>query len=926
MDASELTSSSSSSSNGGSDNEEEINEEEYKEEDRRSSLELTSDNLSKNSHAVLSTIAAASVEQAQRLNANFEIATLYKGRKYNWNAKVNLHVHIIDHPYANTIEIIGYNTNTFTEAEHLYVSSSYIYQKSDDPDVEEKVDMVFLEYQKAKAKIVPSIEAVKLSMQQQRVATYILDRLHVVTKPKFVIDVRESDKGYRMSSNMKQSSTDRRPSTHESDLSFGDSNVSSPITLSIRKPDTVIPSLVKRVGKSTTVIGDIVSVKQLKEDEQLQKIISTLNSSSFNNQAKRILNRVSLLQRNSTMTSSQLNNSSQQQEHSISKLKRRGGIFHASNVQNTANLKFFAKFKNDNDLLQESLSFLHVSDMLEMMCVCKRWQQVLAYAIRTLNPMVITSKDYYQYCNLDRDYIFSRIDYVESHNRKLMQMAMSLISRSKTSTRPALQSPNQEKQSFGESHIENQEARNSNEFKRRSFDSTEENFVEDYHHHLAQSNRLGLSSNFDNHNHLLVMPDKKEWPMLRVPRQFLLRQKFCMPETVQYFIRNASRSITELRLHYVILNRDSIASLSSLTGRLKSLILGTIKIDDTSKDAVLQESVGSHRALTETTAPGVRPPLQSTPSNHNRKPGFGRKVVAATEFVHTSTNSPNKAPVSEALRSIPTKQKGVKKLRFMDSNDLQEILFACGSGLTHLEVSLTVGDITANILKLMPKLTHFVAQNTLFAPKITSMHTDIEGNVLLDEIANALVGIPMPDLLTLMSDSVTEAFCLTDRRGKVVTVNAPWEKVFGHSRVDIVGSSLDFLCGPLTDQDEFEEILQGLKNQLRAEEITTFVYTKDEQPILAQLILLPNLSKWKGLPLNFDCLEPDLIGEMALEHEEILKQKSEESHKKSQQKSKFEKGKKDWRSTNRELSYHLLRFGVLSTSFVPYQNAYNKMR
>eukprot|EP01042_Synura_sphagnicola_P029952 gene29952-38600_t len=89
----------------------------------------------------------------------------------------------------------------------------------------------------------------------------------------------------------------------------------------------------------------------------------------------------------------------------------------------------------------------------------------------------------------------------------------------------------------------------------------------------------------------------------------------------------------------------------------------------------------------------------------------------------------------------------------MDAYDLKEILFACGSGLTHLEVSLTVGEISRDILKLAPNVTQLVAHHTLLAPNMTTGMSDVEGNVSLEAISNALMGIPMPDLLALIRAS-----------------------------------------------------------------------------------------------------------------------------------------------------------------------------
>jgi len=55
----------------------------------------------------------------------------------------------------------------------------------------------------------------------------------------------------------------------------------------------------------------------------------------------------------------------------------------------------FHKFRQDDDLLSESLSFLHISDMMLYRAVCKRWNDVLGRYIRTCEKLVITARSEY---------------------------------------------------------------------------------------------------------------------------------------------------------------------------------------------------------------------------------------------------------------------------------------------------------------------------------------------------------------------------------------------------------------------------------------------------------------------------------------------------------------------------------------------------
>lgn len=833
-----------------------------------------------------------------RLNPDVHTVVLYKGRKYNWQAKVNLHMHIIEHPYANVIEVIAFNTSNFVEAEHVYLSSSYVYQKLEDAVTSEKVELVAIEYQKLRISI-PVLETIQDGLKHSSAATYILDRLHVATKPTFYVDIKDSEKSYRMSNNTTGPAAkfqSRHPSISDpSPINITDELKT--VSLTMKKPDSVVPSIIKRFGKSTTLIGEATGVKTVKEDEVLHKIVASLNSVTLANQTKRILNRVSLLSRQGGSNLP------------INSTKRRGGVYHGSTVVSTAHLKSFAKFRNDNDLLQESLSFLHVSDMVALQTVCKRWHQVLSYSIRSTSVMVLTSRDYYLHSNLDRDCFLTRLDHQTLRQRRMNRLALS-----------SLNNPHGYRQQH---NVSEDEADDSLDHRRHSKDSADEEFIENFQ--LQHEMRYHSKNNA-----LLLLPEvPQEAKPLRAPHRIVVREHFVHSSTVNRLLVSAAKHIVELRLHYVVLDRDALAHFSVLTGRLKVLILGNIKVDDRIIESAAANVAGETQAVSSGKAPNstnsmvARPPTQSMPS-----PALKGNSLAAVRKTTTNAGqpaSPSKGPVRNTVMQAPTvvtvPPVSIRKLRFLSGEDLKSILFSCGADLVHLEVSLSVGEIPLEIFRLVPKLLHFTALDSLLAPKVVSKPTEIEGNVLLHELVTSLKDIPMPDLLELINESENEAFMLTDRRGKIVAVNDAWERIFGHSRVDIVESGMEFLAGPLTDEDEFEVILQGLKNQLKPEEITAFLYSKDEHPVLVQVILLPNLSKWTGLPLSYDCLTTEFIGQMALEQEEaILSQNGVGSAPvRTKNKLKFEKGKRDWRTANRELSYHLLRFGVLSLPFVPFR-------
>ena len=150
--------------------------------------------------------------------------------------------------------------------------------------------------------------------------------------------------------------------------------------------------------------------------------------------------------------------------------------------------------------------------------------------------------------------------------------------------------------------------------------------------------------------------------------------------------------------------------------------------------------------------------------------------------------------------------------------------------------------------------------------------------------------------------------------------------MFEYSRREVYGRNLEFLAGVMTDLDEYEIILEGLKTQIRSEEVTLFLHDQENRPMLVQVILLPNLSKYRGLALTSDCLNQDFIGQIALEQEEAIASGTPGTGISSRDFKNQSKVKNDWRISNKELSYHLLRFGIVCQPFEAYQRQHIQFR
>ena len=46
-------------------------------------------------------------------SADIHSILIYKGKKYNWQAKQELHIHIIEHPFLDCLELVGRNSFFF---------------------------------------------------------------------------------------------------------------------------------------------------------------------------------------------------------------------------------------------------------------------------------------------------------------------------------------------------------------------------------------------------------------------------------------------------------------------------------------------------------------------------------------------------------------------------------------------------------------------------------------------------------------------------------------------------------------------------------------------------------------------------------------------------------------------------------------------
>ena len=674
--------------------------------------------------------------------------TIYKGRKYNWQAKVNLHIHIIEHKFLDTLEIVAFNTSILTEAAHVYVSTSLIQSKIKIEYSQHLIEEVHKEYSKLNMKP-PAKGDIEALLRRNAISSYICDRLTVTLMPTFSVDVKDIMESYRIpvgkGTELRRNTLDATRSAadrshiesaapfapHHSVWSGKRSTAINPIptnaeqirtpstgsgcgsggvvassngavhqqqmaTVSLlqRKPEALEETEIKRFGKSTTLIGTVIGEGVNAEEDLLGKFISQHNSPAMVN-TQNVMSRLSNL--------------------NIGKARKA-----QARVRNQKLLRGFQKFRNDNDLLQESLSFLHVSDLMRMRCVCKRWSLVLSNALQSATNVVISSRDYY--------------------NRELIAAAAAAVLRDKDNvgqpdgevSRQA--SPVPEEEPVGESdhpHTTNIDEHGSLVTAKRA--------------KAKKRKHRGMGGKAWSRTSHTTTDDADEGG----GSASVWRKVFVRPSTLFTVLEISSRNIHTLKLHYVVINLKFIGHLSTLAGRLKVLSLGIIKLDDTKVDEeALQRAAEAEQARKEAVAaaalqaerearlavrrgysrpfgsrtpspvptPNPRSPLPLTDRSPSRSPTppppnlngqltpSRRGIIGrphASGLVSGRASSAVTPEPPDGAGGIPPDltppppllpaELPVSALRYMNGSDVKSILFTCGSDLLHLELSITIG-------------------------------------------------------------------------------------------------------------------------------------------------------------------------------------------------------------------------------------------
>lgn len=317
-----------------------------------------------------------------------QVRTLFKGKKYNWQAKANFHIHLIEHIHFDIIEVVAFNTGNFQEAPHVFVPRSVVNAKvvvSVSPVVVSEVrhEFALLGIEP------PTLEEIEDVVRRNEISAFILDRISVSLYPTFTIDVRDFENTYRVQAGNRPDGSDgdaqhdaRRGSVSQwskdvlSGALTGVANAHynaldeiEPETFSLLhlKPEAVDPAVIKRFGKSTTLVGEVMRDERVsKYAKLLHDFVAQYTSPDAQKLSKDTAQRISQLHK----------------KHKDRSLARK---------VNTA----FHKFKHDEDLLQASLAYIHVSEYIQLQIVCRLWHRVLFAALRGMAHMHISSRDSY---------------------------------------------------------------------------------------------------------------------------------------------------------------------------------------------------------------------------------------------------------------------------------------------------------------------------------------------------------------------------------------------------------------------------------------------------------------------------------------------------------------------------------------------------
>jgi hypothetical protein len=799
--------------------------------------------------------------------------TIYSGRRYDFHAKLNFHIHIIEHLNAKCFEIVAWEpvSNSSTQ---VYVQSEAVYDRLIGAEVDACVRDFAVQCRNVHAVSISSREIITNEFRRNLAAHYILDRLSVSFNPKLTIDIGFFDKSYRLESSSRATSSAKHKIDAVPDLinQLLDFSVGS---LFMEKPSNIDPSVVIR---DSDFHGRLEKECATSQELELLSIINDYHDRlQHHDKSTGYLSSEVGTERNDAESGAVSPHSQVRSGGtgvvmlSAATVTAAASSVEAVNASDISHVSTTAtaplpRLKREHDtyptvatrgagmasLSKKDASARNLHSSQELKAPSKRTANVRGLSIS--NPEIFDQNPIhlhnFQKFRRDRDIFLQSLSYIHVSEYFIFQ---SVSKYWHTVLSAAL-------------HGERRLVVTSREFYLR--ESTDSNNTFSMVSHSSTKQRVSEYNEDKN-----VQQNIMQWGSMFVHDNIVLK-----------LLKWNIKSIVELSLHYVILSSDCMSLFGSLNRKLKMLSLGVIKVEE----IAINNITGTTR--------------------HSINANTGKGILSG------SKSAPQRGKSSVM---IDISQKRPFKSRYLHGLDVAKILSTCGAALQSLALSVTIGELPTGIFEHTPYLCDLKMFDTVVASSGVCYRRPAhrQGDYInMDEAVAKLVdNVTIPDLLCLMSDSPHEATLLLDKLGRIAVVSDGFVGVTGYEPKNISCAHITFLRGNMTKNDEFQKLLDGITLQKHPVESVTFLKNASGKHFLAQIILIPNIATYKGSLLNQESLSRDFLAGLAFEYEpKNVRAKIEQRN--AVDVAKF-KGVKNWLQAQKELSYHYLRIGIMSECF-----------
>jgi hypothetical protein len=130
----------------------------------------------------------ADTESSNIVTNNIPLILMYKGRKYFWRTKSNLHIHVVEHINSNCIEFIAYDTDLNQEAPRIYLQAIQAYETIDQQEYEQQVQDIKTELLKNNSIDIPEDVLLQEAVRRNMMAQRLIENMSVLVRP-FLVNI-----------------------------------------------------------------------------------------------------------------------------------------------------------------------------------------------------------------------------------------------------------------------------------------------------------------------------------------------------------------------------------------------------------------------------------------------------------------------------------------------------------------------------------------------------------------------------------------------------------------------------------------------------------------------------------------------------------------------------------------------------------------